>query len=156
MLAKFDASELTLGFMREAMTDLTVDYFDISPFAVFSPDSFTRCLMTAGGNYEALVLCWKPGQRSLIHNHEGSACVFRVICGQAQEIIYRQDGKKVYPVSSQVLCAGSVRASYDQDIHEIRNPGGRNLVSLHIYAPPLRNMQNFELGLPDHVLGDGI
>ena len=39
---------------------------------------------------------------------------------------------------------GEVRGSFDDDIHEIRNNGEGNLVTLHIYSPYLDNINRYD------------
>ncbi len=45
------------------------------------------------------------------------------------------------------LTAGHVCASQDDDTHQVSNlqSQGQNLVTLHIYSPPLRAMQKFSI-----------
>jgi hypothetical protein len=40
--------------------------------------------------------------------------------------------------------AGEVCGSFDDDIHEIRNNGDGNLVTLHVYSPYLDNINLYD------------
>src|SRR5213078_3412752 len=64
-------------------TDLTAE--DVAEYLVFRPDRYVRNLLHAGPAYQALVLCWRNGQRSPIHNHRGSNCGVKVLRGVATE-----------------------------------------------------------------------
>ena len=43
------------------------------------------------------------------------------------------------------LQAGEVCGSFDDDIHQIRNEGDENLVTLHVYSPYLDNINLYEI-----------
>lgn len=59
---KASLDELT---SRVAKLEVSCDNF--AQFIRFSDQSYTRNLVRAGQNYNVLVLCWKNGQRSPIH-----------------------------------------------------------------------------------------
>jgi cysteine dioxygenase len=97
------------------------------------------------------VLCWRNGQRSPIHNHRGSSCGVKVLRGVATETVFaRAPNGMVLPTSSRELPTGFLCASADDDIHQISNlqAAGKDLVTLHIYSPPLMRMEMFSLDNP--------
>ena len=53
----------------------------MAPFIRFSSRGYTRNLVHGGTWYNLLVLCWKNGQRSPVHDHAASACAVRVLRG---------------------------------------------------------------------------
>lgn len=126
----------------------------------FDPRHYVRSLWHAGPAYQALILGWRNGQRSPIHDHRGSHCGVRVLSGVATETLFdRAANGLVVPVSSRELPEGHLCASDDADIHQISNlqAGGRDLVTLHIYSPPLTRMRVFSLESAEvHVFDDPI
>ena len=58
---------------------------DLAGALIFANRTYRRIAIHRREHYEAMVLCWKSGQRSAIHNHAGSACVVRVVEGRATE-----------------------------------------------------------------------
>src|SRR5947208_16232597 len=103
---------------------------DVADYLVFRSDHYVRNLLHAGPNYQALVLCWRNGQRSPIHNHRGSNCGVKVLRGVATETLFaRAANGLIYPVSSRDLPVGHVCVSADDDIHQISNlqPRGADL-----------------------------
>src|SRR6516164_5860199 len=58
---------------------------DLADAVRFSEKGYTRKLVRAGPWYSVLVLCWKNGQRSPIHDHAGSNCCVRVLSGVLTE-----------------------------------------------------------------------
>ncbi len=126
--------------------DITVE--DVARFARFDAKQYLRNLVHRDEYYQLLVMCWRSGQRSPIHNHAGSTCGLRVLTGIATETIFEPTPSgQVKAVSSRDLMTGAVSASQDADIHQVSNVqgAGNDLVTLHIYSPPLLRMDTFSL-----------
>lgn len=136
--------------MRDLVPLLQRSEFDfewLSPFLRFHPERYQRNLLRAGSAYHALLLCWRPGQRSPIHDHRGSHCAFRVLQGTATESVFdRTSHGLVFPTESRTLPVGTVCGSVDADIHQISNLDPfEDLVTLHVYSPPLLVMGQYSL-----------
>jgi cysteine dioxygenase len=94
------------------------------------------------------VLCWRAGQRSPIHDHRGSSCGVKVIKGVATETFFdRTPHGHVYATGSRALNQGAVCGSQDDDLHQMSNlqAPGQDLITLHIYSPPLIVMGLYSL-----------
>jgi cysteine dioxygenase len=133
-----------LDWIRRA--DLSGD--DLAEYLVFRPDRYVRNLLHAGPAYQALLLCWRNGQRSPIHNHRGSNCGVKVLRGVATETTFaKAPNGMAYAVRSHDLPEGHVCASADEDMHQVSNlqAAGADLVTLHVYSPPLLRMEVFSL-----------
>ena len=140
-----------LDELCERMRDLQITLDDVRPFLLFGRQTYQRNLMHAGPGYQALILCWRSGQRSPIHDHTGSSCGVRVLTGIGTETLFeRTDSGYVYATGSRRLECGEVCGSQDADIHQVSNlqPEGRDLVTLHIYSPPLMVMGQYSLTTP--------
>lgn len=127
---------------------LDLDLSDLADYARFSDKQYQRNLLADGPWYHLLVLCWKSGQRSPIHNHAESTCGFRVLWGKATETTFEMTPcHLVKAVTSTDMDVGSVAAMKDEDIHQMSNlqAAGTDLVTLHIYSPPLLRMQTYSL-----------
>src|SRR5205823_391878 len=130
------------------LADLDIDCDDVADHVRFSTNHYTRNLVRAGPWYHALVLCWKNGQRSPIHDHVGSSCGMRVLRGTLTETLFDMaPNGHVYATFSRELSPGEVSGSEDHDIHQVSNlqAGGADLVTLHVYTPPLRRMGTYSL-----------
>jgi cysteine dioxygenase len=124
---------------------------DLTGYLTYSPVRYVRNRVHDGPGYQALVLCWRNGQRSPIHNHRGSHCGVKVLTGVATETLFtRAPNGLVLPVRSRDLSQGYTCASADEDTHQVSNlqAGGADLVTLHIYSPPLLRMEVFSLDTP--------
>ena len=72
-----------LDELTAVMNNLDIDCDDVADFVRFSCSHYARNLLRAGDWYHALVMCWKNGQRSPIHDHAQSSCGVRVLRGVA-------------------------------------------------------------------------
>lgn len=124
---------------------LTAD--DVRAWIRFDDSGYQRNLMWEGEHYEALILCWKVGQHSPIHDHAGSVCGVTVLRGRVTETIYEPMPCGVMaPVCSAHKEVGESCASVDDDTHVISNyEAETDLVTLHVYAPKLG-----KIGIFDH------
>jgi len=139
---------IPLGVLDDWLVRTAVTLDDVRAFLRFSGEHYVRNLMYAGPSYQALVLCWHSGQRSPIHDHRGSSCAVKVISGVATETVFQRGANgMIYATESRQLSAGDSCASQDADVHQISNlqPEGTDLVTLHIYSPPLFRMNMYSL-----------
>ena len=127
------------GLLR-ALEALTLTPEDVAEHIRFSaePGVYARNpIGAAPGRYQVLLICWKPGDASPIHDHAGSACAVRVVDGAGAETTYRLlAGNLVRPAAVRPLEAGMVLGSRDADVHRVA-AGPAALVTLHVYAPGL-------------------
>ncbi len=70
------------------LAELRVDCDELGEHVRFSDQQYARNLLREGPWYQLLVLCWKNGQRSPIHDHAGSTCGVRVLRGVLTETTF--------------------------------------------------------------------
>lgn len=128
----------------------TLRFEDVDARGLFSDAGYTRIRLAGNARYEVLLMGWKPGQRSPIHDHANSTCGARVLKGVASETTFR------FTASGQLLAEGtrsapegSVVASQDADIHLISNYEASPLCTLHVYSPPLLRMSQYRFDTGD-------
>lgn len=141
--------------LREVLAESSITAADLRDFLRFDPACYTRNLIHSGAVYDLLVLCWRSGQRSPIHDHRGSNCGVKIIRGIATEVsFHRSPCGLIYPTATKEHRPGDVTASSDADMHQMGNlqTGGNDLVSIHLYSPPLKQMGTYFLG--DSVIGE--
>jgi len=134
-------------FILEQMLKYTrVQVEDFEPEMSWDDNFYTRNTVASGKWFEILVLCWKPGQQSLIHNHGGCSCAVKVLKGAITETHYHGANKEgfVHKTYSLIHPKGSTMATKDTSIHMLENASEKECVTLHIYSPPLdANMEVF-------------
>ncbi len=139
---------IPLPALRNWFEQSDVGFDDICSFMRFHPDRYVRNLMHGGPAYQALVLCWRNGQRSPIHDHCGSSCAVKVLQGVATETVFAiAPNGMIYATGSSRLETGMITASQDSDIHQMSNleGGHADLVTLHVYSPALLTMNMYSL-----------
>lgn len=122
---------------------------DIAPYMLFKAGNYSRHRVMKNEHVEMLVLCWKPGQRTPIHDHNGSHGAVFVHKGILWETTFEYDTDTgLQYASHRELRAGGLTGSEIPDIHQLGNPdvSGRDLVTIHIYAPPLGVLKTYKLG----------
>jgi len=129
-----------------ATLDITAD--DMAEYIHFTDNGYAHNSVRAGRWYHVWVLCWKNGQRSPIHDHRGSSCGIRVLRGTLTQTLFEfAPNGHVKAVRSDDFGPGSTVGSLDTDMHQISNlqAGGADLVTMHVYTPPLVRMTTFSM-----------
>ena len=122
---------------------------EVQPYLGFKAGNYSRHRVMKNEFVEMLVLCWKPGQRTPIHDHNGSHGAVFVHEGILWETTFEYDIEKGLGYQShRELRAGGLTGSEIPDIHQLGNPdvSGRDLITIHIYAPPLGVLKTYKLG----------
>jgi cysteine dioxygenase len=125
------------NILKRLMEEVSVDEASFGHCLRFGDSSYCKNLLYAGSTFQALIICWRPGQRSPIHDHKGSACAVRVLMGTATETRYEKTKNGLRATGSSTVSENGVMTSEDLDIHEVSNEHAKNLVTLHVYSPPL-------------------
>ena len=134
-----------LDDIQRLLRDAGVDREDMVVACKFSDVHYARNVLAKSPWYQLIVICWREGQASPIHDHGESACGVRVVDGIASEVRYQRDATgKLHSGPESEYYPGDVCVTSREEIHVIRNePGRDDLVTLHLYSPPLK-MNFFE------------
>lgn len=122
---------------------------EVEPYLGFKAGNYSRHRVMKNEFVEMLVLCWKPGQRTPIHDHNGSHGAVFIHEGILWETIFDYDIETGLNYKShRELRAGGLTGSEVPDIHQLGNPdvSGEDLITIHIYAPPLGVLKTYKLG----------
>ncbi len=153
-----DARSMPQAAFNDMALRLDLDDALVGARVSFSDDHYARNLVCRTPAFELLVLCWKPGQASTIHDHAGSLNVTRLYLGELTSRTFRRrDGGRgvtkvggaasgelprgpVELIDEQVL-AGAGAATVDRgEIHQLANQSEAGLVTVHLYALPLTDI----------------
>ncbi|HEY0101181.1 MAG TPA: cysteine dioxygenase family protein [Pyrinomonadaceae bacterium] len=153
-----DALTQTLASLKNAPTQSELDGLlrmlepepeELREHLGFKPNTYTRHRLFRNDLCEMLVLCWLPGQCTSIHDHNGSYGAIRICEGAMEEEIFalNEAGEVVYETTHR-RAAGEVTGTGVPDIHRIGNAEGstERMVTIHVYAPPLRVINTYRLG----------
>jgi cysteine dioxygenase len=143
-----------LAEVNEWMREVRVGDNELRPYVGFKEGTYARHRVILGDFAELLVLCWRPGQRTPIHDHDGSFGAVRVLRGVMWETMFEMDAERglVYQ-SAREWKPEQVTGADVPDIHQLGNPevSGQDLITLHLYAPPLASLNVYTIGRKDSV-----
>jgi len=140
---RFDVTDL-----RQRLEALNISVEDLAEHAISDDNGYRRNLVYECEMADFLLLYWKSGQRSPIHNHAGSTCGFKVLKGTGMETVFDMTPcGQVVATRTSVMNEGYICAAQDSDIHQVSNlqAPGNDLITLHIYSPPLRVMDQYSI-----------
>lgn len=145
------SSRANLHTLEELLRKTPVKREQIASAVVFGTKGYRRNTIARTDWFELLALCWRSGHCTPIHDHQGVSCAFKVVEGHGTEIRFK-------PTASGLLCPacvndmppGYVCSADDADIHQIANmqSPGKDLITLHIYSPPITHMNTYQLAVP--------
>lgn len=138
-----------LAQMTAWLGGLQLEALALRPYISFKEGTYARHRVFRNEYIELLVLCWRPGQRTPIHDHNGSYGVIRVYAGVLWETMFAMDKTRglLYQTGRE-WTSGCITGADIPDIHQIGNPdvSGQDLITLHLYAPPLGSLNIYKLG----------
>ena len=139
----------TLEQLDALLEEVQLSTEDLRPYRSFKAGNYARHRVFRNQHVELLVLCWRPGQRTPIHDHNGSHGAVRVCEGVMWETLFERDNEsKLRYKSGRQWLPGNVTGAAVPDIHQLGNPevSGQDMVTLHLYAPPLGVLNTYKVG----------
>jgi predicted metal-dependent enzyme (double-stranded beta helix superfamily) len=151
-MSRQPVSGLTHERLMELAGGLQLSDDLIESRTAFTEGEYARNLVCRTPYFELLVLCWRPGHASTIHDHAGSLNAIRVSAGELTSRRFR-------PVDRQPLGTGPVSLTaeerirpgddlvgVDRDgIHQLANTSDEDLITVHVYAPPLMELTVYDM-----------
>ena len=131
------------------LNQVSVTEEDLRPHRGFKAGTYARHRVFRNQFAELLILCWRPGQRTPIHDHNGSYGAVRVCDGILWETMFdRNEAQTLFYKSAREWKSGEVTGADVPDIHQLGNPevSGQDLITLHLYAPPLNVLNTYKVG----------
>jgi predicted metal-dependent enzyme (double-stranded beta helix superfamily) len=138
--------DLKIEQLKELVAKLDLRETLVDEHIHFCDESYARNLLCRTPRFDMLVLCWKPGQVTTIHDHAGSLNATRVYGGSLTARLFEEYER---PGPGRVL----VRKKLDEqlgkngistvdygEIHQLANTSESELVTVHVYARPLKDI----------------
>jgi cysteine dioxygenase len=139
----------TLEQLNSWVSSVEILDTDLQPYLGFKEGNYWRHRVCRNEAVEMLVICWRPGQKTPIHDHNGSHGVVRVYKGLMWETIFAYDDQKGLCYDTGRECpVGTVTGAEIPDIHQLGNPevSGQDLITVHVYSPPLGVLKTYKVG----------
>jgi cysteine dioxygenase len=152
LVAAMPKDAVTEDVLYQLVKRLEIDSCLLAPHIQFAEDRYARNVLFRDEKFEAVCLCWEPGQGTAVHNHGGSYGVVFVFEGELTVDCYVRLDDGSVPDQADLHCSvtalcpkGSLLLDRRHSIHRLVNRGDRRAVSLHFYAGPLDTMELFDL-----------
>ena len=97
-------------------------------------DSYGRKMVHDGGFFEVMVMCWRPGDYSAIHDHGKAEFGAVKIFGDVEHAIFELEDQKFTTISRKRVKSGTTLKVTPSLIHQMGNPGESNFFTLHVYG----------------------
>lgn len=168
-LKRLEAEPITTTAVLEVLHELRVEDSAIRRYARWSDERYLRHLLYRDELFEMILLCWKPGQRTPVHTHNGQLGWATIALGELEVVNYTWHGcdrpenqnvvgidclsggldVDVRPCGTQRAVPGGAVATVtkSQSIHQISCPADSKdlAASVHIYSRPIDSCVAFDL-----------
>lgn len=166
-LRSFEKEPITRDRVLEFCQENEVDTRSLDRYVHFRPDMYTRNLIYRDELLEIMAVCWQPGQRTVIHTHNGQLGWMAVPQGHLAVVNYKWLGcnaSENQNVAGMDCLAGAteldiqrgeIQESFpggpvntvdkEQTIHQVVVQGKEPVVSVHIYSRPIDSCVAFDL-----------
>ena len=166
-LVSFEEAPITRNRVLDYLQETAIDRRSLDRYVHFSKDAYTRNLIHSDALIEVMAVCWSPGQRTVIHTHNGQLGWMSVEQGGLAVVNYKwlgcnaSDNQNVAGID---CLAGATELDLDrrevqecypggpintvdkaQTIHQVVVQGKEPVVSLHIYSRPIDSCVAFDL-----------
>ncbi|MEM8884462.1 MAG: cysteine dioxygenase family protein [Planctomycetota bacterium] len=135
--------------MRAAAESVDLASLDLGSHVQWNEERYARNTVFENEHFELVVICWRPGQASAVHDHGESLCLYLVIDGEFEERLFElgADGEPKQNLARRWK-TGDITIASGGDVHQIANDTDRDLVTLHVYSPPLAQTSKYFTPVP--------
>lgn len=166
-LRSFEREPITRERILHFCQETEVERRSLERYAHFRGDAYTRNLIYRDEQLELMALCWSPGQRTVIHTHNGQLGWMAVSQGAVAVVNYKWLGCNAAAnqnVAGLDCLAGATELDLDrrevqecypggpvntvdkeQTIHQVVVQGREPALSLHIYSRPIDSCVAFDI-----------
>jgi cysteine dioxygenase len=150
-MMRIPTKDLRLPQLEDLVTRLDVRDELISEHVHFAADCYARNLLCRTPRFDMLVLCWRPGQVTTIHDHAGSLNVTRVFHGALTSRMFEKydrpgPGRALVRLTHEEQLEDNDRSLVDfGEIHQLANTSSEDLITVHVYARPLKDITVYSL-----------
>lgn len=140
-MMRLPPSQLQLAHLLDWTSQLDIKDELIRQHISFCQKNYQRRLLCRTSRFEMLILGWQAGQASSIHHHADSLNVTRVYRGVLTSRKFANSQLNPIQTHEEYLEKDGLESVERYEIHQLANTTDQNLVTLHVYARPLQNIQ---------------
>lgn len=111
-------------------------------YAFWNESHYTRNCIARNDDFELVLLCWEPGQKTANHCHNGQECWVKVISGEFEEQMFLLDensGELRYQKTKTVARHEVTSVEAKSVFHTLQNIANTRAMSLHLYMKPIEH-----------------
>lgn len=125
---------------------------DLEPYFRWNSRHYTRTCINRNDDFELLVICYEPGQRTSIHDYDSQTAWIHPVMGEVVEERYDALPNDGIELASEIHLRPGKDDSLTNGnaIHRFVNPGPARAVTLNLYAKPMRKWRVYDeaTGIP--------
>lgn len=128
------------------MKRVDIDPLDFEPYISWNEDHHTRNLLYKCSEFELLLACSLPNQKTAIHNYGHQQGWAVVISGEMTEVRFlgSESFNSVVEISKNILKPGSVSYINDyQGLHQFINSYDGKTLTLHLFVLPFERYKKY-------------
>ncbi|MEO8725304.1 MAG: cysteine dioxygenase family protein [Acidobacteriaceae bacterium] len=166
-LKSFESDLITQAEVKHFMEQAPISMDAVRPYVFWRDSYYTRNLIYRDEQFEVMAICWKAGQKTAIHSHNGQLGWMSVPEGEVVVHNFKYLGcsnpERQNVVGIDCLAGGHhldiekqhsepcgsnhkiITVDKLQTIHQIENPGKTGCVSLHVYSRPIDSCVAYDL-----------
>lgn len=117
---------------------------EFNSYAQFSDDTYTRICLDKTNQHELLLLCWKEGQETDIHSHDGEECWVYLAEGKFREKRFSGSAEDLHLTDDvQMKKSGISYMNDEMGYHSLHNIEKGQSMTLHLYVGPINKCEVF-------------
>lgn len=130
--------ETPTDYFSDLAEHINLPASDVTPYATWSRSHHTRVCIERNERFELMLICWEPGHKTDIHDHNSEECWMYFVEGKFEEAIYDRELETLEPRQINKTATGDIAYMVDfMGIHSLENIAGCRGMSLHLYAKPI-------------------
>ncbi len=123
----------------EILERYSVPTRDLEPYFRWNSRHYTRTCIHRNEDFELLVICYEPGQRTSIHDYDSQRAWVHTVTGEVVEERFDllPDGGVKLKLEKHLHMGGVDTLQNGTAIHRFTNRGPERAVTLNLYAKPM-------------------
>ena len=119
---------------------------DLEPYFRWNTRHYTRTCVHRNDDFELLVICYEPGQRTSVHDFNSQMAWVHPVIGEVVEERFKLDSTHVLGRNGEVhLHPGDIGYfTNGSAIHRFTNRGPARAVTLNLYAKPMSQWRVYD------------
>jgi cysteine dioxygenase len=124
---------------------MNIPISEFEEYASWNKEGYTRNCINRTTNYELILLCWKKGDVTPIHSHDGQKCWVYQVQGKVTEVRYEENiAGELIETNRMQLNPGKLTFMNDNmGYHKLNNDTDGRAMTLHVYVSPINSCEVF-------------